>query len=307
MKTKAKIYIPVIVGIGAIAGAIIGVTTTAPNRKDHEHIAQETTIAVTGETTTLSEEEKKAKEEEKKREFEEKKKKEEENMKKKEDEKEKEKAEKKEEKESDKEDKEKDKEKETKETKKKDDSSEAKESEDEEQDDYDYIYQDEDTNSSGNGGNAYTPVSTPVQYTPQTAPASTSSVHRHNWQAVYKTVHHDAQTHTENKKVGSVEKSDCSTNGEISFTLITESTEGGFYQVCKLANGDYIFETDKQDERKDVAYFMSQLGLSEDDDSVSVSSSTDDITDEVTVTDKDAYDEKVFDYYVCTGCGQRSY
>ena len=307
---KAKVYIPIIVGAGAAAGLILGLSNIGPRveKKTEETqtvVAQETTTAKPAETKkdSKADDDKKKEEENKKKEEEKKKKEEEEKKKAEEEKKKKEEEEKKEEQE------EKDKEKET--DPGKDSTEEAKTADkDNSEGDgevvYEYVYvpvnsdqvSNADNNAGGNSGNQAPSPSAP------STPAQTQ--HTHTWQRVDRVVHHDAQTHKENRKTGTVEYIDCTRYGYPYFTVITEYDQGSFYQVCKLSNGSVFAEFNKESDRKDLAYFRSLFNISYDDESYQFNTRTEDITAEVTVTDREAYDERV-DHYVCSSCGQERY
>ena len=295
---KAKVYIPIIVAAGAAAGLILGLSNVGLHA-DREQ--EETTTVLAQETTTKPTEttkdpkieaEKKKEEEDKKKKEEEKKKAEEEKKKKEEEE-----AKKKEQEEKD---------------KKTDGASEENKDEGNKpagqsndtgtgDDNVEYIYVPvnnyPDYNTNNNSGSNPDAV--------QTQPAATQ--HTHSWEAIYKTVHHDARTHKENRKTGTVEYTECTYYGNTYFTVKTEYEQDGFYQVCKLSNGYVLFETNRENDRKEISYFTSLMGISTEDERYGFNTKTEDIMGEVTVTDQEAYDERVFDYYICNGCGQKSY
>lgn len=303
---KAKVYIPIIIGAGAAAGIILGVVNFGShkpeNDQDHSVIAQETTTS----ETTLSEEEKKKLEEQKNKEYEEKKKKEEQNasdkLKKKDEEKQKKKeeeAKKKEEEEKKKEEEEKRK---AEEEKASEESREGTEEElqtekSDSDDGYEYIYVPVNNNSN-NYGQQYSDSGY------QTEPAPAQTQHLHTWEQVYRTVHHNATTHNEKQRVGTTEYQECFYNGSLYFTLITEYDGTYFYQVCRLANGDLFHETAMESEKIDINDVMKRMRISAEDEAYTFTNRIEEITNDVTVTDKEAYDEKVFDHWVCTGCGQ---
>lgn len=319
---KAKVYIPIIIGAGAAAGIILGVVNFGSHRKENEQdqpvIAQETTTA----ETTLSEEEKKKLEEQKNKEYEEKKKKEEQNASEKLKKKDEEKQKKKEEEAKKKEEEEK---KKAEEEKKKAEEEKKKEEEkaSEEIEDGTYGSQTEESlaSSDHNGGEAdddveyeyiYVPVNNNsnsygqqnTEQSSQTEPTTTQTQHVHTWDPVYITVHHNATTHNEKKKVGTTEYNECFYNGSPYFTLITEYEGSYFYQVCKLANGDLFHETSMESEKIDIDDVKRQMHISEEDEAYTFKDRIEEITNDVTVPDREAYDEKKFDHWVCTGCGQ---
>ena len=311
---KAKVYIPIIIGAGAAAGIILGVVNFGSHRKENQPeqqiIAQETTTA----ETTLSEEEKKKLEDQKNREYEEKKKKEEQNASDKLKKKDEEKQKKKEEEAKKKEEEEKKKEEEEKKEKEK--ASEENGEGTEESQDEDSLNSTDHNGRETDDGEGYDYIHVPVnndtgnnsqQYSDngsQNEPAPTKTQHVHAWEAVYRTVHHNATTHNEKKKVGTTEYKECFYNGSLYFTLITEYDGSYFYQVCKLSNGDLFHETSMESEKIDINDVMRQMRISAEDESYTFTNRIEEITNDVTVTDKEAYDEKVFDHWVCTGCGQ---
>ena len=301
---KAKVYIPIIIGAGAAAGVILGVVNFKPQKVENDQnqsvIAQETTTS----ETTLSEEEKKKLEEQKQQEYEEKEKKEEQNASDKLKKKEEEKKKKKEEEEKKKEEEEA-KKKEEEEKKKKEEAteesgqsnentgdSERKPSAD---DEYEYIYVPVNNNPENNTQNNPAPITT-------AAPAAT--VHEHDWKKVTRTVHHDAVTHIEKKYAGTAEYTECRRYGELIFTVTTDYGVSDFYQVCKTTDGRVIYQTYSESEKQERGYFMSLLNIPSDDSSYVFSTDAKELTKDVTVPDKEAYDEEVIDHYVCSTCGQ---
>ena len=296
---KAKIYVPIIVGAGAVAGIIFGVMNLGSHveKKDlnQSNIAQETTLSDHVETA-LSEEEKKKQEEQKKKEYEEKEKKEEQSasdrLKKLEEEREK-KKEAEEKKRTEEEEKEKN-----------------NNDNDEEKEDKEGILNQTPLDNNADPGYMSVPANNSSGYNGQEYSGADDQTqashtpHQHTWEAVYRTVHHNAATHNEKRKTGSVEYTDCYYYGSPFFSLTTEIEGSSFYQVCKFSNGDLVFETSDINQKKDINYFMSRMKISADDESYTFFTRIEEIKADVTVTDREAYDEKVFDHYICRGCGQ---
>ena len=300
---KAKVYIPIIIAAGAAAGLALGFANFG-NGDKVKNDAEQTQAA---QETTLSAEELAKIEEQKEKEYEEKVKEEEENaaeyFKKRQEEKEKKAEEEKkkaeeEKKKKEEEEKQKESEEETKESKENEEEQETQETKESDEPEYEYIYVPAD-NSYNQGNNDS------GNQNPQSAPQTTQ--HTHSWQAVYKTVHHNAKTHDEKVRVGTTEYTECMYNGEPYFTLTTEYSDSGFYQVCKLSDGSLAYETNKENEKKEITFFMELMNISAEDEAYTFSTQVEEITDDITVTDQAAYDEQVFDHYICSGCGQTSY
>ena len=296
---KAKVFIPItIIAAGAVTGIALGLSNIGSGGEkkaevSHTEISQE---------TTLSEEELAKIEEQKEKEYEEKVKEEEANaaefFKKRQEEKQKKEEEEKKKKEEE--------EKQKKTEGSVEESTDNKENETTEgsaeaygdETEYEYVYAPVEDNSSGSYNNS---SGSNNSYEP------TTTRHTHSWQAVYRTVHHNAQTHNEKKQVGTVEYTECNHNGDLFFSLTTEYADTGFYQVCKLSNGDLVFETNKEDEKKEISYFMNLMNISAEDETYAFATRVEEVSNDVTVTDREAYDEEIFDHYICTGCGQTSY
>ncbi len=306
---KKKVYIPLIIGAGAAAGIILGVVNFG-SRSDVSYenstdIAQETTSS----ETTLSEEEKKKLEEQKEKEYEEKERQEEKNVSDRLKAKEEEKKKKKEEEEK-KRAEEKRKEEEKKNKDKDNDKDGRREDADGQGPEYSDLYDDEGNEDDDTDIYTYLPNDKKTeQGSSNSGGGNTSQAtqHRHSWEAVYRTVHHDAQTHNEKRTVGNREITECTYNGSLFFVFLTEYEDSSFYQVCKLANGNLIFETSREYDKKNLNYFKNMMHISPDDTAYDFSTRTEEILKDVTVTDQAAYDEKVFDHYVCKTCGQKSY
>ena len=142
-------------------------------------------------------------------------------------------------------------------------------------------------NNSGSSNKGTTASSNKSGSTSNSGSGSSTPAHQHNWKAVYRTVHHDAITHTEDQ--GHYED------------------RGYSETICKCSTCGAQFKTNSEL----LAHQRVSRETYPDDDSkwhVGSSTYTTHISNNVwvsnivTVTDSPAWDEQVLDHYECS-CG----
>ena len=140
--------------------------------------------------------------------------------------------------------------------------------------------------SSGNSGNTSTPA------------------HTHNWKPVYKTVHHEAVTHKEDRWV--VDKAAWDEK-QVKYIEICKNCMFGNCERCKkLGITNFEYNTVEELDRH-------QYECLDDGGSCGFSTYREDVSyihhdeeghyETVTITDKEAWDEQVIDHYECD-CGE---
>lgn len=139
--------------------------------------------------------------------------------------------------------------------------------------------------------------------------------HTHDFQPVYRTVHHDAETHTEDQgHYENVMVQDAKYETRTLFTIIMDCGASFSSYDCSECSAFMIRHKDEFGEAEDengCAYYTEHLtesnSVSTRDESVKVSDPVYEqqwVSNIVTIIDQEAYDEQVIDHYECS-CGAR--
>lgn len=152
----------------------------------------------------------------------------------------------------------------------------------------------ENSTTESHRSEATTEATTESHRSENTTEGTTEQTHSHDWVEVYKTVHHDAVTHEEQRVVTEAWDEEvyksvyiCNRCGREFDALAAEDPSNPLFE-------EFIIHLDT----------CQEVGSSYHTESILVNTIHHDaVYETVTVVDKEAYDEQVIDYYKCS-CGE---